>query len=360
MARVLVERLTKRFAGTIAVNDLTLEVKDGEFVCFLGPSGCGKTTTLRCITGLERQDSGNIYIDDKVVNDLPPFERDIAMVFQFPVLYPGMSVWDNLAFPLKQKGLSGKEIAQKVKETLAILGLEHVSHDDPANLNAGERQRAAIGRAIVRRPKVLLLDEALTNLGTKLKVSMITELKKLHEKLHQTIVYVTHDQAEALMMADRIAIMNLGLLQQYDTPEKLYLEPANLFVAGFVGSPPMNLIEGKVDKGKNLIQIGNSSLVLPEQMVDLTRRDGAGELLVGSRAEDISVHPLCSNPGHIKGKVEVVEFSESGTILDIQLSHQVVKVVGGNTATPSSGEQVCLEFKRMYAFDKESGASILR
>jgi multiple sugar transport system ATP-binding protein len=342
----------------LAVDNLNLEVKDGEFVCFLGPSGCGKTTTLRCISGLERQDSGNIYIDDTVVNNLAPAERDIAMVFQFPVLYPGMSVRDNLAFPLQQRGLPKSEITKRVDDTLAILDLQHAATRDSSDLNTGERQRAAIGRAIVRNPKVLLLDEALTNLGTKLKVSMITELKKLHEKLRQTIVYVTHDQAEALMMADRIAVMDLGHLKQYDTPEKLYVNPVNLFVAGFVGSPPMNLIEASIDKGKGRVNFAGSTMAEADYTMTFGRLDGVSDFVIGFRPEDVMVHRMCSNTSHLKGKVDVAEFTESGSMLDITVGTEVIKAMSDGSAAFDYGQQVCLEFKRTYAFNKESGASI--
>lgn len=358
MARVLVERLTKSYGKLLAVDNLYLDVKDGEFVCFLGPSGCGKTTTLRCISGLERQDSGNIYIDDVVVNNLSPSERDIAMVFQFPVLYPGMSVRDNLAFPLRQRNLSKSEITKRVDETLAILDLVQAAERDSSDLNVGERQRAAIGRAIVRNPKVLLLDEALTNLGTKLKISMITELKKLHAKLHQTIVYVTHDQAEALMMADRIAVMDLGHLQQYDTPENLYLKPVNIFVAGFVGSPPMNLIPATVEREKGVVNVAGSAIPLGDYIKMFGKLDGVSNCVIGFRPEDVLVHKECGDPLHLKGKVDVVEFTEGGSVLDIDLGMEVIKAMGEGGAQFDSGVQVCLEFRRTYAFDKESGASI--
>jgi len=357
MAKVLVESLTKRFGSTVAVDNLTLQIEDGEFVCLLGPSGCGKTTTLRCIAGLETQDSGNIYVGDTLVNGLSPSERDIAMVFQFPVLYPAMNVKDNLSFPLKQRRQTKEEINQRVLEVARILGLEHILKAEVSALNVGERQRVAIGRALVRRPKALLLDEALTNLDTQLKVSLIGELRKLHEKLKLTVVYVTHDQSEAMMMADRIAVMSMGKLQQYDTPERLYDEPANLFVAGFIGIPPINLFEATLRNGEMVLQGGTT--LKPSGFAAEELPDGR-EYVVGFRPDDVEILPLCSDPSHLKGIVGMSEFSEDRWIVNIQLGTSIVKVITRKRLSVPEGEQVCLAPRRLYTFDKGTGRVLAR
>lgn len=358
-SKVIIKDLTKRFGSTIAVNKLNLEIKAGEFVCFLGPSGCGKTTTLRCIAGLERQDEGDIYIDDELVNDLPPSERDIAMVFQFPVVYPATTVRDNLEFPLKQRKLSRGEIKERVNEIAKILRIEHILNRIATDLNIGEKQRVAIGRALIRRPKVLLLDEALTNLDTEMKLSMIAELKRIHEEFNQTIVYVTHDQSEALMMADKIAVMNLGVLQQYDTPEQLYSSPKNLFVAGFIGSPPMNLINVNYNKEKETIEINNISIDFSKYS-DLIREKASSDTLVlGFRPEYVSIHKKCGRKDHLMGEVEIVELLEDRLSLDIRLVDQIVKAVIPSNYQVNIGDEVCIELNKFHLFDEKSGETIM-
>ncbi len=243
MADVRVENLTKRFDEVVAVNNLSLDVKDQEFMVFLGPSGCGKTTTLRAIAGLERPDEGSIYIDDILVNDLPPASRDVAFVFQFYALYPHMTVYDNMAFPLKAVKTPKPEIDQRVKEVAAVLQIESMLSRTPEKLSGGEMQRVALGRAMVRQPKVFLMDEPLTNLDAKLRSEMRAELKRLQKDLGATTIYVTHDQLEAMSMGDKITVMDSGVVQQIGNPSDIYDHPASLFVAGFVGSPSMNLLD---------------------------------------------------------------------------------------------------------------------
>lgn len=358
-SKVTIRNLTKRFGSTVAVNRLNLEINAGEFVCFLGPSGCGKTTTLRCIAGLERQDEGDIYIDDELVNDLSPAERDIAMVFQFPVVYPATTVKDNLEFPLKQRKLSKHEIKKRVNEIAKVLRIEHILNRVASDLNIGEKQRVAIGRALIRSPKVLLLDEALTNLDTEMKLSMIAELKRIHEEFDQTIVYVTHDQSEAMMMADRIAVMNLGFLQQYDTPEQLYSSPRNLFVAGFIGSPPMNLINVKYLPDKSAVQINNFYVDISHYKEMIKEKISSNELVLGFRPEYATIHKICRNSDHLKGEVEIVELLEDRLSLDVKIADQIIKVVVPGNYEVNIGDQICIELNKFHLFDEKTGETIL-
>src|SRR5450830_1752447 len=246
MATVTFEHVTKKFGDVIAVDDFNLEINDGEFMVFVGPSGCGKTTSLRMIAGLEDITEGVVKIADRVVNDVPPKDRDIAMVFQSYALYPHMSVYDNLAFGLKLRKVPKEEIKRRVQEAADILGIGELLARKPRQLSGGQRQRVAVGRAIVREPKVFLFDEPLSNLDAKLRVQTRSELSKLHKRLQTTFIYVTHDQTEAMTMANRIAVMSKAQLQQLDTPQQLYDHPSNLFVAGFIGSPAMNFFNGKL------------------------------------------------------------------------------------------------------------------
>lgn len=248
MARVLLEKLRKNYGDFEAVKGIDLEIHDGEFVVLVGPSGCGKSTTLRMIAGLEEISGGSLYIGDTLVNNIPPKDRDIAMVFQNYALYPHMNVRENMAFGLKLRKLDKKEIEKRINEAAKILGLDHLLDRKPGQLSGGQRQRVALGRAIVRDPRVFLMDEPLSNLDAKLRVQMRTEISKLRHRLGVTIVYVTHDQTEAMTMGDRIVIMKDGIIQQVGTPDEVYHNPDNLFVAGFIGSPAMNFIKGKIVK----------------------------------------------------------------------------------------------------------------
>src|SRR6266853_847907 len=246
MARVVIRNLNKKFDAAHAVKDVNLEIRDREFVVLVGPSGCGKTTTLRMVAGLESITSGQVLIGDRVVNELPPMDRDIAMVFQNYALYPHMSVYDNMAFGLKMRRFSRGEIELRVQEAAEILGIEDYLRRKPRQLSGGQRQRVALGRAIVRHPQVFLFDEPLSNLDAKLRVQMRVELKKLHERLGTTAIYVTHDQVEAMTLGDRVVVMRDGWVQQVGDPMTLYNEPANRFVAGFIGSPAMNFADVRI------------------------------------------------------------------------------------------------------------------
>src|SRR5216110_592727 len=292
MATVTFDHVTKKFGDFTAVKDLSIQVRDEEFLVLVGPSGCGKTTALRMLAGLEEQSTGDIFIGERRVNDVAPKDRDIAMVFQNYALYPHMSVFDNMAFGLKLRKYAKTEIKKRVNDAASILGIEGLLDRKPKALSGGQRQRVAVGRAIVRQPKVFLFDEPLSNLDAKMRVQMRTEITKLHQRLQATMIYVTHDQIEAMTMGDRIAVMNNGKVQQIDTPLKLYNEPDNLFVAGFLGTPPMNFVKGELKQERDAIVFKErQGGTIEARFVD---RPEAGEflgkpMLLGIRPEDIEV-----------------------------------------------------------------------
>lgn len=295
-----------------AVNDLNIHIEDKEFLVFVGPSGCGKTTSLRLLAGLEEISEGNILIGDRIVNDVPPKDRDIAMVFQSYALYPHMSVYDNMAFGLKLRKTPKTEIDRRVKEAADILDIGHLLDRKPKQLSGGQRQRVAVGRAIVREPAVFLFDEPLSNLDAKLRVQTRAQLTKLHQRLATTFIYVTHDQTEAMTMASRIAVMKDGLLQQIDTPQKLYDHPANVFVAGFIGSPSMNFFDSTLveSDGKLEINSGGFRLEVPQPKADEWRQHKGKQVIFGIRPEDIHAKPYIP-PGILESdmtaKVDVIE-----------------------------------------------------
>ncbi len=289
MANVRLKRITKRFDQTVVVRNVNLEIYDREFVVLVGPSGCGKTTTLRMIAGLETISEGEIYINDRLVNQLPPRDRNIAMVFQSYALYPHMKVFDNMAFGLKMRKVPKKEIKQKVQKTAEILGIADLLERKPKQLSGGQKQRVALGRAIVRDPEVFLFDEPLSNLDAKFRAQMRTEIKKIHDSLKTTVIYVTHDQVEAMTMGDRIVIMKEGVIQQVGPPLALYNTPVNLFVAGFIGNPAMNLIPCRLfeENSRFHIDMGGFQIPLPNSMAhDLNSIKGK-DLIFGIRPEDI-------------------------------------------------------------------------
>ena len=309
MAEVRLENISKHFNKVIAVDDFNLSIKDREFVVLVGPSGCGKTTTLRMIAGLEAITEGNIYIGDRLINRLPAKDRNIAMVFQNYALYPHMTVYQNMAFGLEQRKAPKEEIKERVREAAKILGIQDLMDRRPKQLSGGQRQRVAVGRAIVRKPEVFLFDEPLSNLDAKLRVQTRVELKKLHERLATTIVYVTHDQVEAMTMGDRIVVMKDGLIQQVGAPLELYNSPTNIFVAGFIGSPAMNFFEAElVRSGERLsVQTDSFRIDLSPKKAALTEGYSEKKVIVGIRPED-----LLEAREHVTGKtiqttVEVVE-----------------------------------------------------
>ena len=303
MAGIVMDEVSKVFAdGTRAVSDLELEIEDGEFIVLVGPSGCGKTTALRMVAGLEAISQGTIRIGDRIVNDVPPKERDIAMVFQNYALYPHMSVYDNMAFGLKLRKLPKEEIDGRVRRAADILGLDELLERKPKALSGGQRQRVAMGRAIVREPKAFLMDEPLSNLDAKLRVQMRTEIARIQHDLAVTTIYVTHDQVEAMTMGDRVAVIRKGVLQQVDTPQFLYDHPKNLFVAGFIGSPAMNMVEATFTRsnGSAFVEFGGTRLAVPREVLD--ERPGLGEfdgrqVIVGLRPEDIEDASIATDAG---------------------------------------------------------------
>ncbi len=316
MASVTFDHVYKRFGDVVAVNDLNIQVADKEFLVFVGPSGCGKTTSLRLLAGLEEISDGNIMIGDRVVNDVPPKDRDIAMVFQSYALYPHMSVYDNMAFGLKLRKTPKTEIDRRVKEAAESLNIAHLLDRKPKQLSGGQRQRVAVGRAIVREPAVFLFDEPLSNLDAKLRVQTRAELTRLHQRLQTTFIYVTHDQVEAMTMATRIAVMKDGLLQQIDTPQRLYNHPNNVFVAGFIGSPSMNFFDATLveNDGKLEMNAGGFRLSVPDEKAKEWRQFKGREVIFGIRPEDIHAKPFVA-PGILESdmtaKADVVELMGS-------------------------------------------------
>jgi len=363
MARVLVKNLTKRFGKITAVDRLNLEVEDKKFVCFLGPSGCGKTTTLRMIAGLEVPDEGEIYIGDELVNDLTPAERDTAMVFQFYALYPTLTVYDNLAFPLRTQKTPRDEVDRRVREVADILGVTKILNLKPEQLTPGESQRVAIGRAIIRRPRVYLLDEPLTNLDAKLRARMRAELKRLQKELGQTAIYVTHDQLEAMTMADKIAVMNQGVLQKYDTPENVYNHPNNLFVAGFIGSPSMNFIDGTLKETDNKLYLdgGEFQLDVSEFREPVLKEVKGKEVILGIRPEHISVGSKPLGDHAFQGEVYVVEPLGDQAILDFRIGDSIVRAMVPPYFKADVGNRLWLSFSKdnFHIIDKKTEEVIL-
>lgn len=368
MARVVFEHVSKTFTddkrGVFnAVSDISFEIKDKEFVVFVGPSGCGKTTSLRMISGLEKQTSGNIYIGDRLVNHLQPKERNIAMVFQDYALYPHMTVYENLAFGLKNLKTKKEIIEQKVKEASKILGIEGLLDRKPRELSGGQRQRVAIGRAIVRNPEVFLFDEPLSNLDAKLRVQMRVELAELHKKLGTTIVYVTHDQVEAMTLGERIVVMNEGKVQQIATPTELYNNPANLFVASFIGAPSMNFIEGHIDNGK--IAVNGDTFPIPNKFFHGNALYNGQKVTIGIRPEDISdphFSRQITNSSELQANIRVVEHLGNEKLLYFDKYGTNFTARVDAESEIRSGDSVKLNFNldKMYLFDSESGVSLSR
>jgi len=312
MASVTFDHVYKRYGDVTAVNDLNIHIEDKEFLVFVGPSGCGKTTSLRCLAGLEEISEGNILIGDRVVNDVPPKDRDIAMVFQSYALYPHMSVYDNMAFGLKLRKTPKAEIDRRVKEAAEILDIGHLLDRKPKQLSGGQRQRVAVGRAIVREPAVFLFDEPLSNLDAKLRVQTRAQLTRLHQRLATTFIYVTHDQVEAMTMASRIAVMKDGLLQQIDSPTQLYDHPSNIFVAGFIGSPSMNFFDATLVESDGKLEINASGfrLEVPPAKAEEWKAHKGKQVIFGIRPEDIHSKqyvPPAVLEADMAAKVDVIE-----------------------------------------------------
>ncbi len=310
MGSVRLEHVYKKFDTNTVVDDFNLNVNDKEFIVLVGPSGCGKTTTLRMIAGLEEITDGNIYIEDKIVNDIPPKDRDIAMVFQNYALYPHMSIYENLAFGLKMRKYPKEEIRQRVDQAAEILGIKELMNRKPKALSGGQRQRVALGRAIVRKPKVFLFDEPLSNLDANLRVQMRTEISRLHKQIETTMIYVTHDQIEAMSMGDRIVVMNKGKIQQIDSPLTIYNKPVNKFVASFIGSPTMNFIDGRLIYD-NELQFESKSkqitFILNREMSERLQKYSNNEITLGIRPEHIIAKPQHNDYQNIHVHVQVTE-----------------------------------------------------
>src|SRR3954464_1760129 len=363
MAPVVMRGLNKKKDEGHAVIDVNLDINDQEFVVLVGPSGCGKTTTLRMVAGLESITGGQISIDEKVVNELPPMDRDIAMVFQNYALYPHMTVYDNMAFGLKMRKFDKPEIAKRVKEAADILGIQELLKRKPRQLSGGQRQRVALGRAIVRHPRVFLFDEPLSNLDAKLRVQMRVELKKLHERLGTTAIYVTHDQVEAMTLGDRVVVMKDGLVQQVGEPLELYNQPANRFVAGFLGSPAMNFSTVKVTPNNGGTRAENSGLriKLPDATAQRLRGHVGREITLGVRPEDITVAGAAhADHPSFDATVEVVEQLGSEILLDMKVGDGVMVASVEPTVRVKVRDKMRLAMRpsRLHIFDAKTEAAI--
>ena len=367
MASLSLRNIYKRYAGGVtAVTDFCLEIADQEFVILVGPSGCGKSTTLRMIAGLEEISEGELYIGDKLVNDVAPKDRDIAMVFQNYALYPHMTVFENMAFGLKLRKTPKDEIKRRVEEAARILDIEHLLDRKPKALSGGQRQRVALGRAIVREPKVFLLDEPLSNLDAKLRAQMRTELTKLHQRLGTTFIYVTHDQIEAMTMGDRIVVMKDGLIQQVDSPTNLYTKPCNMFVAGFIGSPQMNFVDAKLsdEGGKLAVVFGGDqkyTVILPESKANTPGlRDYVGkDVILGIRPEDLHDEEMflsSASTGVVDADVEVTEMMGAETYLYLTCAgvSMTARVDPRSTARNGDKIKIGIDVNKIHLFDKET------
>ena len=371
MASLSLQHIYKIYAGGVtAVSDFTLDIEDKEFIVLVGPSGCGKSTTLRMVAGLEEISDGELYIGDKLVNDVAPKDRDIAMVFQNYALYPHMTIYDNMAFGLKLRKTPKAEIDRRVKEAAKILDIEHLLTRKPKALSGGQRQRVALGRAIVREPKVFLMDEPLSNLDAKLRVQMRTEITKLHHRLQTTFIDVTHDQTEALTMGTRIVVMKDGFIQQVDTPQNVFDYPSNLFVAGFIGSPQMNFFDVKLERRGNDVYavFGQNEVKVPEGKIKkLTDPSYVGKTVkMGIRPENLHDEELFlqnSPDSIIDADVEVVELMGSETYLylktvDTGISF-IARVDARSTSRAGDKIKIALDANRLHFFDVDTEATIL-
>jgi multiple sugar transport system ATP-binding protein len=359
MAEVALQNVNKNFDEVYAVRNVNLSIRDKEFIVLVGPSGCGKTTTLRMVAGLESISSGRILIDDKVINDLSPMDRDIAMVFQNYALYPHMSVYDNMAFGLRMRRFDRADIGRRVQEAAEILGIQQLLQRKPRQLSGGQRQRVALGRAIVRHPQVFLFDEPLSNLDAKLRVQTRVELKKLHNRLGTTAIYVTHDQVEAMTLGDRVVVMKDGLVQQVGEPLELYNEPANRFVAGFIGSPAMNFMTVRVTESNGSWWAKNAGvdIKLPAKIAERVQRYAGQQVALGVRPEDIHV-ATAADPQDLgfEAVVEVVEKLGSETLLDVAVDGETMVASVEPTVRIGVHEKLRLAInpERMHFFDTAS------
>jgi len=365
MARILLENVTKIYVGAVrepplhAVRNFNLDVADGEFMVIVGPSGCGKTTTLRMIAGLEEMTSGNIYIGDSLANDVPPKDRDVAMVFQNYVLYPHMNAWHNMAFALKMRNVPRAEIKKRIGEAARLLGIEHLLRRKPGALSGGQRQRVALGRAIVRNPRVFLFDEPLSNLDAGLRFTTRAELKSLHQRFKTTTIYVTHDQAEAMSLGDRICVVRDGEIQQTAGPMEVYERPVNKFVAGFLGTPPMNFFAGglKLKNDSAYFAIGDDAIKLPQRLKTVLHEYDGKQMVMGVRPENISPHLYAGlTDNAISATVNVIE--PVGNRTDVYLTHPAgQKFIAGidphTTLEVNDNVKLYLDIEKIHVFEPE-------
>jgi len=367
MAEIILKNIMKRFGDLIAVNNLNLDVKDKEFLVLLGPSGCGKTTTLRCISGLDMPEEGEILLDGRDVTTTRASYRDIAFVFQLYALYPILSAYENIAFPLKAQKVGKEKVKEEVNKVAKLLKIEHILNKRPRELSGGDMQKVALGRAIVRRPKAFLLDEPIGTLDAKFREEMRYELKKLHIDIGATTVYVTHDQVEAMSMGDRIAVMSLGVLQQVGTPHDIYSNPKNLFVANFIGSPGMNFIDCKVQRnpdGKLVLRLltDDGCVTIPDRIKNVILRKNYEDkgLVVGIRPEDISLS-MSKKEDYLNAEIFVIEEMGSYNIVDVIIGKDKIRVRTLPDVKPGIREKAFINFDtdRISVFDKETGNSVL-
>jgi len=369
MSNLSLKHIYKVYTGNVtAVKDFNLDIEDKEFIVFVGPSGCGKSTTLRMIAGLEEITKGELYIGEKLVNDVAPKDRDIAMVFQNYALYPHMTVFDNMAFGLKLRKVPKADIEKKVKEAAKILDIEHLLDRKPKALSGGQRQRVALGRAIVREPKVFLMDEPLSNLDAKLRVQMRTEIAKLHKRLETTFIYVTHDQTEAMTMGSRIVVMKDGVIQQVDTPQNIYEYPTNMFVAGFIGSPQMNFINVSLveEDGKVYAKYDNEKVILTESKAKVLKEGKyiGKDVVLGIRPENIDDNDEFiaeHKDAVITTQVEVTEMMGSETYLYLKDGASSITARVNGTSKAKSGDTIKVAFDetKIHIFDKETELTVL-
>ncbi len=353
MAEIIIKNLQKKFGDFTAVRSSSFTIKDGEFFMLLGPSGCGKTTTLRMIAGLELPTSGEIYLDGEEVGMKPATERDIAFVFQMFALYPHMNVRKNISYPLISQGMPKAAVKAKVAEVAGILGIEDILNKPVGGLSGGDRQRVALGRAIVRDPKAFMMDEPLGALDAEFREHMAEELRALHDRMNATTVYVTHDQLEAMQMGDKIVVMNHGVVEQFGAPQEIYDKPMTKFVAEFIGSPSMNFMhfDGAVEKGKTKVTLGNHTFKIPKQ-----REDAAGKLVLGVRPEHISL----SDKATYRGEIIATEYLGTNQIVTLQTAHGEIKARANSTQVAKVGESVGLNISAptVTLFDDATGLAL--
>ena len=361
MANITLRNVVKMYDHVVAVDDVSLEVEDGEFVALVGPSGCGKTTTLNLVAGLIELTDGEIYLGEKQINELDPKDRDLAMVFQNYALYPNKSVAENLAFPLRMRKLNKTDIKTQVERTAKVLSIDHLLERRPRELSGGQQQRVALGRAMVRNPRAFLMDEPLSNLDAKLRVQMRAELKRFHQDLQATVLYVTHDQLEAVTMADKIAVMNHGVLQQYASPDDIFNRPVNAFVAGFIGSPAMNLIPGAVrqNDGQTIVE-GAAGWGLPLSPLRSSQAlRSSGEVILGIRHSQVRLHGQPS-PGALPATVYTVEPTGDLTFVHVRLGDQLIVASAHADFRAAFDDAIWVEFDQdhLHLFDAKTEAAL--